>query len=184
MVGVKPVLWCVRLSLWCLLLVTLPGSLLVLLVLLGKLKVQVWQLLKGHHHLQDEFSLFFESLRPPSSRMSDFEEVNWTEDKEYEFDGFEEVVLPDLEDDEEIQKMAPLPRNKKRRECHPHEKSLDSKTSKGKDSGNVLEAWSPQPGNKDSGKASDLVEDDLEQKEDPHTPDPSKAELAVSAGAS
>ncbi|XP_043541168.1 GON-4-like protein [Chiloscyllium plagiosum] len=116
--------------------------------------------------------------------MSDFEEVNWTEDKEYEFDGFEEVVLPDLEDEEEIQKMAPLPRNKKRRECHPHEKSLDSKSSKGKDSGNVLEAWSPQPGNKDPGKAGDLVEDDLEQKEDPHTPDPSKAELAVSAGAS
>ncbi|XP_078063664.1 GON-4-like protein, partial [Mustelus asterias] len=89
---------------------------------MAELKVQVWQLLKGHHHLQDEFSLFFDNLRPPSSRISDFEEVNWMEDKEYEFDGFEEVVLPDLEEEEELQKMTPPPRSKRRREGHTHEK--------------------------------------------------------------
>ncbi|XP_066464996.1 GON-4-like protein isoform X4 [Eleutherodactylus coqui] len=50
---------------------------------IGKLKTQMWQLLKGHTHLQEEFSLFFDQLRPPTSRMEDFEVMNWTEDKEY-----------------------------------------------------------------------------------------------------
>ncbi|XP_078390237.1 GON-4-like protein isoform X2 [Cetorhinus maximus] len=131
----------------------------------GLLKVQVWQLLKGHHHLQDEFSLFFDNLRPPTSRMSDFEEVNWTEDKEYEFDGFEEVVLPDLEEEEEVQKMAPPPRNKKRREGHTHDKSLDPKTLKGKDSVSTgaQEASSPQPAVKDLVKGCDPMEEYLEE---------------------
>jgi hypothetical protein len=44
----------------------------------------MWQLLKGHDHLQDEFSIFFDHLRPAASRMGDFEEINWTEEKEYE----------------------------------------------------------------------------------------------------
>lgn len=44
----------------------------------------MWQLLKGHDHLQDEFSIFFDHLRPSASRMGDFEEINWTEEKEYE----------------------------------------------------------------------------------------------------
>lgn len=44
----------------------------------------MWQLLKGHDHLQDEFSVFFDHLRPSASRMGDFEEINWTEEKEYE----------------------------------------------------------------------------------------------------
>lgn len=44
----------------------------------------MWQLLKGHDHLQDEFSVFFDHLRPAASRMGDFEEINWTEEKEYE----------------------------------------------------------------------------------------------------
>lgn len=44
----------------------------------------MWHLLKGHHHLQDEFSIFFDHLRPAASRMGDFEEINWTEEKEYE----------------------------------------------------------------------------------------------------
>ncbi|XP_072138465.1 GON-4-like protein isoform X2 [Mobula birostris] len=133
----------------------------------AELKVQVWQLLKGHHHLQDEFSLFFDQLRPPASRMNDFEEVNWTEDKEYEFDGFEEVVLPDLEEEEELQKMAPPPRSKRRREGHSHEKALEHK-AKGKDSVNtsVPDDWSPQPGLKDSGKVGDAVEEDQERREE------------------
>ncbi|PIO32587.1 hypothetical protein AB205_0049560 [Aquarana catesbeiana] len=53
---------------------------------IGKLKTQMFQLLKGHHHLQEEFSLFFDQLRPPASRMEDFEVMNWTEEKEYKSD--------------------------------------------------------------------------------------------------
>ncbi|XP_056672249.1 GON-4-like protein isoform X3 [Monodelphis domestica] len=49
-----------------------------------ELKTQMWQLLKGHDHLQDEFSVFFDHLRPVASRLGDFEEINWTEEKEYE----------------------------------------------------------------------------------------------------
>ncbi|XP_069796660.1 GON-4-like protein isoform X2 [Narcine bancroftii] len=133
----------------------------------AELKVQVWQLLKGHHHLQDEFSLFFDQLRPPAGRMSDFEEVNWTDDKEYEFDGFEEVVLPDLEEEEELQKIAPPPRSKRRREGHSHEKGLDQK-AKGKElaSASVLEDWSPQMGPKDPGRTGDPAEEPLERGED------------------
>ncbi|XP_058863300.1 GON-4-like protein isoform X1 [Acipenser ruthenus] len=69
-----------------------------------ELKVQMWTLLKGHHHLQTEFSSFFEQLHPPPSRPSHFEEVIWTEERErdlQQFDGFEEVTLPDLEEEEE-----------------------------------------------------------------------------------
>ncbi|KAL7978132.1 hypothetical protein Chor_005119 [Crotalus horridus] len=53
----------------------------------GLLKNQMWQLLKGHDHLQDEFSVFFDHLRPSASRLGDFEEINWTEEKEYEVGG-------------------------------------------------------------------------------------------------
>ncbi|XP_078064107.1 GON-4-like protein, partial [Mustelus asterias] len=132
---------------------------------MAELKVQVWQLLKGHHHLQDEFSLFFDNLRPPSSRISDFEEVNWMEDKEYEFDGFEEVVLPDLEEEEELQKMTPPPRSKRRREGHTHEKSVDTKASKGKDSvaAGVPDAWITVAGAKEAVKGSDPVEGSPEE---------------------
>lgn len=58
---------------------------------LVQLKTQMWHLLKGHEHLQDEFSVFFDHLRPSASRMGDFEEVNWTEEKEYEV-----AILPTL----------------------------------------------------------------------------------------
>nr|XP_056709685.1 GON-4-like protein [Euleptes europaea] len=81
-----------------------------------ELKNQMWQLLKGHDHLQDEFSIFFDHLRPSASRMGDFEEVSWTEEKEYEFDGFEEVSLPDVEEDEEPPKIHASSKNKKRKE--------------------------------------------------------------------
>ncbi|KAM9686554.1 GON-4-like protein [Trichechus inunguis] len=81
-----------------------------------ELKTQMWQLLKGHDHLQDEFSIFFDHLRPAASRMGDFEEINWTEEKEYEFDGFEEVALPDVEEDEEPPKIPTASKNKRRKE--------------------------------------------------------------------
>uniref|UniRef100_K7FJ22 GON-4-like protein n=1 Tax=Pelodiscus sinensis TaxID=13735 RepID=K7FJ22_PELSI len=83
---------------------------------IAELKTQMWQLLKGHDHLQDEFSVFFDHLRPSARRMGDFEEINWTEEKEYEFDGFEEVSLPDVEEEEEAPKLHTASKNKKRKE--------------------------------------------------------------------
>uniref|UniRef100_A0A8C0X1F8 GON-4-like protein n=1 Tax=Castor canadensis TaxID=51338 RepID=A0A8C0X1F8_CASCN len=117
-----------------------------------ELKTQMWQLLKGHDHLQDEFSIFFDHLRPAASRMGDFEEINWTEEKEYEFDGFEEVALPDVEEEEEPPKIPTASKNKRRKEigvqnhdketewpdgakdcsCACHEGGLDSKMKKSK----------------------------------------------------
>ncbi|XP_029393918.1 GON-4-like protein isoform X2 [Mus pahari] len=81
-----------------------------------ELKTQMWQLLRGHDHLQDEFSIFFDHLRPAASRMGDFEEINWTEEKEYEFDGFEEVILPDVEEEEEPAKVSTASKSKRRKE--------------------------------------------------------------------
>ncbi|XP_003475429.3 GON-4-like protein isoform X1 [Cavia porcellus] len=117
-----------------------------------ELKTQMWQLLKGHDHLQDEFSIFFDHLRPAASRMGDFEEINWTEEKEYEFDGFEEVALPDVEEEEEPPKIPTASKNKRRKEvgvqnhdkdtewpdgakdcaCSCHEGGPDSKLKKSK----------------------------------------------------
>ncbi|XP_032010141.1 GON-4-like protein isoform X1 [Hylobates moloch] len=117
-----------------------------------ELKTQMWQLLKGHDHLQDEFSVFFDHLRPAASRMGDFEEINWTEEKEYEFDGFEEVALPDVEEEEEPPKIPTASKNKRKKEigvqnhdketewpdgakdcaCSCHEGGPDSKLKKSK----------------------------------------------------
>ncbi|XP_026645015.1 GON-4-like protein isoform X1 [Microtus ochrogaster] len=92
-----------------------------------ELKTQMWQLLKGHDHLQDEFSIFFDHLRPAASRMGDFEEINWTEEKEYEFDGFEEVILPDVEEEEEPAKVSTASKSKRRKEIgvQNHDKETD-----------------------------------------------------------
>ncbi|RLV86623.1 hypothetical protein DV515_00015857 [Chloebia gouldiae] len=94
---------------------------------IAELKTQMWQLLKGHDHLQDEFSVFFDHLRPSASRMGDFEEINWTEEKEYEFDGFEEVSLPDVEEEDEPPKIHGATRNKKRKEIggQQHDKEAE-----------------------------------------------------------
>ncbi|XP_054995866.1 GON-4-like protein isoform X1 [Sorex araneus] len=117
-----------------------------------ELKTQMWQLLKGHDHLQDEFSIFFDHLRPTASRMGDFEEINWSEEKEYEFDGFEEVALPDVDEEEEPPKIPTASKNKRRKEigvqnpdkeaewpdgakdciCPCHEGGPDSKLKKSK----------------------------------------------------
>ncbi|XP_036129661.1 GON-4-like protein isoform X1 [Molossus molossus] len=119
---------------------------------ISELKTQMWHLLKGHDHLQDEFSIFFDHLRPAASRMGDFEEINWTEEKEYEFDGFEEVALPDVEEEEEPPKIPTASKNKRRKEigvqnhdketewpdgvkdcaCSCHEGGPDSKLKKSK----------------------------------------------------
>ncbi|CAH2327579.1 GON-4 isoform X1 [Pelobates cultripes] len=91
---------------------------------ISKLKAQMWQLLKGHHHLQEEFSLFFDHLRPPASRMGEFEVLNWTEDKDYKFDGFEEVSLPDIEEEEEGSKVQPPQRSKRKKDVN-HVQDVD-----------------------------------------------------------
>ncbi|XP_059269716.1 GON-4-like protein isoform X7 [Mustela nigripes] len=92
-----------------------------------ELKTQMWQLLKGHDHLQEEFSVFFDHLRPAASRMGDFEEISWTEEKEYEFDGFEEVALPDVEDEEEPPKTPAASKSKRRKETgvQSHDKEAE-----------------------------------------------------------
>ncbi|XP_043936094.1 GON-4-like protein isoform X2 [Protopterus annectens] len=132
----------------------------------SELKTQVWHLLKGHHHLQEEFSLFFDQLRPPASRMGDFEVVSWTEEKEYEFDGFEEVVLPDLDEEEDSQKIQTVSKNKRRKELAGQsiDKTCDAKPYKNKEtqeltSGSPQEEWSPHTDARDSGICGDLTKE-------------------------
>uniref|UniRef100_A0A8C8G5T6 GON-4-like protein n=1 Tax=Oncorhynchus tshawytscha TaxID=74940 RepID=A0A8C8G5T6_ONCTS len=45
-----------------------------------ELKAQMSSLLKGHTHLQGEFWVFFDELRPPSARPGQFEEACWPEE--------------------------------------------------------------------------------------------------------
>ncbi|EPY88672.1 GON-4-like protein [Camelus ferus] len=132
-----------------------------------ELKTQMWQLLKGHDHLQDEFSIFFDHLRPAASRMGDFEEINWTEEKEYEFDGFEEVALPDVEEEEEPPKIPTASKNKRRKEIgvQNHDKVCDSKSYKSKEphelvGGSPHREASPMPGAKEAGQGKDVMEEE------------------------
>ncbi|XP_065515976.1 GON-4-like protein isoform X2 [Lathamus discolor] len=140
---------------------------------IAELKTQMWQLLKGHDHLQDEFSIFFDHLRPSASRMGDFEEINWTEEKEYEFDGFEEVSLPDVEEEEEPPKMHAASRAKKRKEIggHNNDKVCENKFYKPKDSQELSanlghQESSPQPEGKDSGMSKEAAEESLESRDE------------------
>ncbi|XP_022103004.1 GON-4-like protein [Acanthaster planci] len=64
------------------------------------LKESILPLLKGQPHLEQEFSLLFADERPPENYMMDFEEIIWDDDKEKEYDSFEEIEIPDS--DEEI----------------------------------------------------------------------------------
>lgn len=76
----------------------------------------MWQFFKGYDYLQDEFFIFFDYLCLVVSWMGDFEEINWIEEKEYEFDGFEEVVLFDVEEEEEFFKIFIVLKNKRKKE--------------------------------------------------------------------
>ncbi|XP_064257605.1 GON-4-like protein isoform X2 [Passer domesticus] len=98
---------------------------------IAELKTQMWQLLKGHDHLQDEFSVFFDHLRPSASRLGDFEEINWTEEKEYEFDGFEEVSLPDVEEEDEPPKIHGATRSKRRKEMGGQQQDKEAEWPEG-----------------------------------------------------
>ncbi|KAE8589189.1 hypothetical protein XENTR_v10022908 [Xenopus tropicalis] len=105
-----------------------------------KLKAQMWQLLRGHNHLQDEFSMFFDQLRPPASRLGEFEVMTWTEDKEYKFDGYEEVTLPDVEEEEESGKVA-APRTKRKKD---QDKVCDSRAQRARDPPEVMAGGLPR----------------------------------------
>uniref|UniRef100_A0A673Y9T2 GON-4-like protein n=1 Tax=Salmo trutta TaxID=8032 RepID=A0A673Y9T2_SALTR len=96
-----------------------------------ELKAQMSSLLKGHTHLQGEFWVFFDELRPPSARPGQFEEACWPEEAGGGIDGgegvglgsgggasggFEEVTLPDLEEEE----IPPMTGRSRRRKMGSH----------------------------------------------------------------
>ncbi|XP_054850044.1 GON-4-like protein isoform X2 [Eublepharis macularius] len=124
-----------------------------------ELKTQMWQLLKGHDHLQDEFSVFFDHLRPSASRMGDFEEISWTEEKEYEeaewAEGAKECSCACHEGNSD----ARLKRSKRKSCSHCSNKAGDSKSYKPPDSLAQREL-SPRPEGKEP------AEDNLEHKDD------------------
>ncbi|XP_023657069.2 GON-4-like protein isoform X1 [Paramormyrops kingsleyae] len=108
-----------------------------------ELKSQMASLLKGHTHLQGEFWVFFDELRPPPPQPGQFEEAVWPDEGGSMTDGgdggsvgpaggagggFEEVTLPDLEEEEEVHKIPPMTaRNRRRKELvtHGNDKECD-----------------------------------------------------------
>uniref|UniRef100_A0A3B3UC25 Myb-like domain-containing protein n=1 Tax=Poecilia latipinna TaxID=48699 RepID=A0A3B3UC25_9TELE len=82
-----------------------------------ELKVQMAALLRGHTHLQAEFWVFFDDLRPPAARPEQFEEAHLPEEGDA---GFEEVTLPDLEEEEEGHKIPPIRSRRQRRKMESH----------------------------------------------------------------
>ncbi|XP_035991560.1 GON-4-like protein isoform X2 [Fundulus heteroclitus] len=103
-----------------------------------ELKAQMATLLKGHTHLQAEFWVFFDDLRPPPSRPEQFEEARLPEEEGVEgggqmsagggSGGFEEVTLPDLEEEEDGHKIRPITSRRQRRRM---ESNQSYKTSAG-----------------------------------------------------
>lgn len=104
-------------------------------VITFQLKSQMATLLKGHNHLQAEFWVFFDELRPPPARPGQFEEAHWPEDGGGGSDGgegvgqvpgtglssgFEEVTLPELEEEEEGHKIQPMTGRRRRRKMDAH----------------------------------------------------------------
>lgn len=86
-----------------------------------QLKAQMATLLKGHTHLQAEFWVFFEELHPPTAHPGQFEESHWPESGDSQVcrgeaaGGFEEVSLPDVDEEEEGPKIQPMTRRRQRR---------------------------------------------------------------------
>ncbi|XP_029359670.1 GON-4-like protein isoform X2 [Echeneis naucrates] len=100
-----------------------------------ELKGQMATLLKGHTHLQTEFWVFFDELRPPPARPGQFEEAQWPEEGGCMLDsgdsigqlagggasgGFEEVTLPELEEEDEGHKIQPMTSRRQRRKLNVH----------------------------------------------------------------
>lgn len=100
-----------------------------------QLKAQMAILLKGHTHLQAEFWVFFDELRPPLARPGQFEEAHWLDDGGGGSDGgegggqvsaggsscgFEEVTLPELDEEDEGHKIQPMTGRRRRRKIDAH----------------------------------------------------------------
>ncbi|XP_054478185.1 GON-4-like protein, partial [Anoplopoma fimbria] len=107
---------------------------------IDELKAQMATLLKGHTHLQAEFWVFFDELRPPPARPGQFEEAHWPDDGGGGSDGgegvghmsggvansgFEEVTLPELEEEEEEHKIQPMTSRRRRMKMVPHRNYKD-----------------------------------------------------------
>lgn len=102
------------------------------LLFLGfQLKAQMSSLLKGHTHLQAEFWVFFDELRPPQARPGQFEEAHWLQDGDTgeglsllsgggASGGFEEVSLPELDDEDEGMKIQSIKSRRQRRKIESH----------------------------------------------------------------
>uniref|UniRef100_A0A671UFW3 Gon-4 like b n=1 Tax=Sparus aurata TaxID=8175 RepID=A0A671UFW3_SPAAU len=94
-----------------------------------ELKAQMATLLKGHAHLQAEFWVFFEELRPPVARPGQFEEAHWPEDAGGGSDGGEEVTLPELEEEDEGHKIQPMTSRRQRRKMDEEKKNSEKEQS-------------------------------------------------------
>ncbi|XP_041650239.1 GON-4-like protein [Cheilinus undulatus] len=105
-----------------------------------ELKSQMAMLLKGHTLLQNEFWVFFEELRPPPAHPGQFEEAHWPDEGGGGVEGtegfgqvsggrasggFEEVTLPELEEEEEGQKVPPITSRRQRRKMAAHRNYKD-----------------------------------------------------------
>ncbi|XP_033111775.1 GON-4-like protein [Anneissia japonica] len=110
-----------------------------------QLKDLLLPLLKGQPHLEQELTGLFPDDKPAENLMPDFEMAEWSEDKK--FDGFEEIVFPDSDDEEKHMKgkmstgkldivdpwrrlNAELQYGTKRCRCSCHDRSLDSRVQK------------------------------------------------------
>ncbi|TDG95873.1 hypothetical protein EPR50_G00244370 [Perca flavescens] len=135
-----------------------------------ELKAQMSALLKGHTHLQTEFWVFFDELRPAPARPGQFEEAQWPEDGGGGSDGgeggglalgggascgFEEVTLPELEEEEEGLKIQPMASRRQRRKMDAHRNYKDCDWSdEAKISRHRRKGCSHCHGNKTSGGVS------------------------------
>ncbi|KAK2845229.1 hypothetical protein Q5P01_011888 [Channa striata] len=107
---------------------------------ISELKAQMATLLKGHAHLQAEFWVFFDELRPPPPRPGQFEEAHWPEEGGGGSDGgegsnqvsvggassgFEEVTLPELDEEDEGHKIQPMASRRRKIDPHRNYKGCD-----------------------------------------------------------
>uniref|UniRef100_A0A8C6UWW2 GON-4-like protein n=1 Tax=Neogobius melanostomus TaxID=47308 RepID=A0A8C6UWW2_9GOBI len=89
------------------------------------LKSQIKCLLKGHTHLQSELWVFFDELRPPPARPGQFEEAQWPEEAEgregsggCDMSGFEEVTLPEPDEEEDRPKIITVRQPRRKMDSH------------------------------------------------------------------
>uniref|UniRef100_A0A8C6UYA3 GON-4-like protein n=1 Tax=Neogobius melanostomus TaxID=47308 RepID=A0A8C6UYA3_9GOBI len=97
-----------------------------------ELKSQIKCLLKGHTHLQSELWVFFDELRPPPARPGQFEEAQWPEEAEgregsggCDMSGFEEVTLPEPDEEEDRPKIITVRQPRRKMDSHRNYKPCD-----------------------------------------------------------